>query len=129
VTTSLGAFDTDPRWQPVVPRNYAVGPGYFTVNLRLSRVFGFGASTGKGGGSTGGTGTVRAPLSDTLTAKRYNLTLSVTARNLLNRTNPATPIGTLTSPLFGRATSLADTYKPAPGAGNRRLEVQLRLKF
>jgi hypothetical protein len=129
VTTSLGAFDTDPRWEVIIPRNYAVGPGYFTVNLRLSRVFGLGASTSKGSASGGGGGVVRAPLSDTLSDKRYNVTLSVTARNLLNRTNPATPIGSLTSPLFGRASILADAYKPAPGAGNRRVEVQLRLKF
>lgn len=129
VTTGLGAFDTDPRWEAIIPRNYAVGPGYFTVNLRLSRVFGFGASTSTGRPSSGGGGAVRAPLSDTLTEKRYNMTLSVTARNLLNRTNPATPIGVLTSALFGRANALADAYKPAPGAGNRRVEVQLRLKF
>jgi len=129
VITRLGAFDTDPRWPVVVPRNDAVGPGYFAVNLRLSRVFGFGASTGKpGGGSTGG-GIVRAPLADTLTERRYNVTLSVTARNLLNRTNPATPIGVLTSTLFGSASTLADAYKPVPGAGNRRLELQLRLRF
>jgi len=129
VTTGLGAFDTDPRWEAIIPRNYAVGPGYFTVNLRLSRVFGFGAGTSPGRTSSGGGGAVRAPLSDTVTEKRYNMTLSVTARNLLNRTNPATPIGVLTSAFFGRANALADAYKPAPGAGNRRMEVQLRLKF
>ena len=129
VITGLGVFDTDPRWEVGVPRNYAVGPGYFAVNLRLSRAFGFGASTGKPGGAPGGGGVVRAPVSDTLTDRRYNVTLSVTARNLLNRTNRGTPIGVLTSALFGSASALADTYKPAPGAGNRRLDVQLRLRF
>jgi hypothetical protein len=58
----------------VIPRNYGVGPSYFSVNMRVSRNFGFGHSaqtqvaggdsgqtggrgqSGRGGGRTGGRG-------------------------------------------------------------------------
>jgi len=43
VFTRWGAFDTDPLpGQTIIPRNWGDGPGQFTVNLRLSRTFGFG---------------------------------------------------------------------------------------
>jgi hypothetical protein len=120
IITRFGALDPNPApGEEIMPRNYGRAPGYFTVNFKLSKTLGFGTSKSapsKGAAASG-------------TEKPYNFTLSASARNLLNRVNPATPIGTLTSPLFGTATSLADTYAPAPGAGNRRVEVQLRLKF
>ncbi|MBI2832892.1 MAG: carboxypeptidase regulatory-like domain-containing protein [Acidobacteria bacterium] len=133
VITPLGAFNPNPSSdEEMIPRNYGEASSSFTVNLRLSKTVGFGSS--KSGGpkgdpaSAGATG-VKAILTDPLTAKAYNLTFSVSIRNLLNHTNPAIPIGTLTSPLFGRAISLADTYLPAPGAGNRRVDVQVRLRL
>jgi hypothetical protein len=44
VVTNFGAFDTNPNaGETIVPRNYGNGPSYFTVNLRLSRTWGFGA--------------------------------------------------------------------------------------
>lgn len=115
--TRFGALDPNPLpGEEIVPRNYGRAPSYFTVNFRLSRTFGVGPSKSAGSKSSGA-------------EKPYTLTFSVSVRNLLNRVNPATPVGSLTSPVFARATSLADTYVPAPGAGNRRIEVQSRLKF
>jgi hypothetical protein len=119
VITRFGALDPNPTpSEEIMARNYGRAPGYFTVNVRLSRVFGFGPS--KSAGSKPAAAGAEKP---------YTLTLLVSARNLLNRVNPATPVGSLTSPFFGSSTSLADTYAPAPGAGNRRIEVQSRLKF
>lgn len=65
------------------------------------------------------------------TGKRYNLTLSIQARNLLNTVNPAAPNGNLSSPLFGVSTQLAGFFGPGGGgaAGNRRVELQLRFSF
>ena len=62
---------------------------------------------------------------------KYNLTLSVQARNLLNNVNLATPTGNLTSPLFGISTQTAGGFGPMGGnAGpNRRIEVSLRFSF
>jgi hypothetical protein len=41
--TRFGNFDIRPKaGQAIVPRNYAEGPGFFTVNLRVGRSFSFG---------------------------------------------------------------------------------------
>ncbi len=120
VITHFGALDPNPPpGEEIVPRNYATTPGYFTVNFRLSRIVGFGRS--KSPGSKGATSSGAE--------KPYNVTFLVSVRNLLNRVNPAKPVGNLTSPFFGSATALTDAYTPAPEAGNRRVEVQLRFKF
>lgn len=68
---------------------------------------------------------------DSNSDKRFNLTLSASARNLLNHVNLGTPIGNLSSPLFGESNSLGGMMGPGGGgaAGNRRLELQLRLSF
>jgi hypothetical protein len=43
VRTSFGNFDILPKpGQTIVPRNYAQGPGFFSVNLRIGRTFAFG---------------------------------------------------------------------------------------
>jgi hypothetical protein len=61
---------------------------------------------------------------------RYNVTLSVQARNLLNNVNLAPPVGNLSSPLFGLSTQTAGGFGPGGSdANNRRIEFQLRLTF
>jgi hypothetical protein len=51
---------------------------------------------------------------------KYNLTLGVDARNLLNRTNPAQFNGVLTSSVFGTANRALQA---------RRIDVFLRFGF
>ena len=66
------------------------------------------------------------------TGKRYNLTLSVSARNLFNHVNLTPPIGTLSSPFFGESLSLAGGGFGPGGNGassNRRLDLSLRFSF
>jgi len=65
------------------------------------------------------------------TPHRYNLTVSMQARNLLNHNNPGPIIGNITSPLFGQANSAAGGWGGgfAENANNRRLELQLRFNF
>jgi hypothetical protein len=151
----FGAFDTAPgtlRNAVLVPRNYLEGPGIFLLTVRISRSWSFGES-GKGGGNTGGdeirrgesiqngglsAGSNRSGLAGVFggvaTAKRYALTLTASLRNLLNNVNPALPIGNLSSPFFGKSVALS-TFGPLPGAGpnagagNRHIELQLRLTF
>jgi hypothetical protein len=68
------------------------------------------------------------------TSHRYNLTISLSTRNLLNHTNPGTIIGNITSPLFGQANQPAGagTFGGTgflETANNRRLELQTRFTF
>lgn len=150
VQTAFGCFDTLPQaGQAVIPVNYVTGPGRFTFNLRLSKTFGFGqkkesTAGGPGGGRGGGPafgGAGHSPAAHgggdrgggmfgggTPTNNRYNLTFSVNARNLFNNVNFGTPIGNLSSPLFGEANSLAGQPYSSPTA-NRRIDLQLQFTF
>ncbi len=147
IQTAWGCFNPNPApGTPLIPRNYGQSPGYFAVNLRVSRVFGFGEArsapaTGFGGGpggphgggppmmGGGRRGGMHGVFSDPLTDHRFNLTLSMSARNLLNSTNPGPVVGNLSSEFFGQSLSLANAFGPVSGAGNRRLEMGLRFSF
>ena len=130
-----------------IPINSLTGPTQFTLNLRLSKTFGFGkengggAAGGPGGGGRGGSGPrggggfgrgpgagMGAIFGPGNTSHRYNLTFSVNARNVLNRENLAVPIGNLSSPNFGRSVQLAGG--PYSGtAYSRKIELQASFSF
>ncbi len=141
-----------------VPINYLTGPPQFTLNLRLSKTFGFGRESsssnapgsqgggpsaggggggrgGHGGGGGGGGGFGRGPgagiasvFGPGTTNRRYNLTFSVNARNVLNHANLAAPIGVVSSPNFGRSVALAGgPFSSA--AAVRKLELQATFGF
>ena len=74
---------------------------------------------GMGGGGGGGA-----------TSHRYNLTLSVNARNLLNHVNPGPIYGNITSPLFGTYNSVAGGFGAfSENGNNRRIDMMLRFSF
>lgn len=77
-----------------------------------------------------GGGPPRGMFGDT-SGKRYNLTLSVMVRNLLNTSNFAAPSGDLSSPYFGEPRSLAGGFGPFGGNStyNRKIDLQLRFSF
>ena len=57
---------------------------------------------------------------------------SLSTRNLLNHTNPGTPIGNITSPLFDRSNQMFGQVNGegfSENACNRRLEWQFRFVF
>ena len=82
---------------------------------------GFGGPGGPGGPFGGGGGS---------TNRRYNLTLSLQARNLLNHVNPGPINGIVTSPLFGQSNTIAGGFGAfAESGNNRRMEMQLRFTF
>jgi hypothetical protein len=62
------------------------------------------------------------------TNRRYNLTFTIAARNLFNRVNLGTPSGTLESPNFDQATTLAGGPFNTQSA-NRRIDLQVRFTF
>ncbi len=152
--TSLGAFcKVPPPGATIVPVNYGAGPTLFTLNLRLSKTFGFGkeqgeaaagaGSRGPGGGHghggpggglggrglSGGGGPGGGPWGfGTATNRRYNLTFSLAARNLLNRVNLGLPVGNLDSPLFAQSNALAGGPFSS-GSANRRVDFQALFSF
>jgi hypothetical protein len=62
------------------------------------------------------------------TSRRYNLTFSVSARNLFNNVNLAIPTGNLNSPFFGKSNAISGMFA-AGSAANRRIDLQVRFTF
>lgn len=143
--TKFGCFDTaSPAATYVpIPVNYGQGPGRFTLNLRLSKTFGFGPvmentagsganvmtggtfGRGPGGGGRGGGPQVRM---DAASNRRYSLTFGVNARNIFNNVNLATPVGNLESTVFGESNGLAG--RPySDTTSNRRIDLQMTFSF
>jgi hypothetical protein len=154
VCTPLGTFNDVPALgQSAVPINYGTGPNEFTLNLRLSKTFGFGPEEGSGGtttsgphggggrhggggagGGLGGRGLSGAsgrgnPFGAVNTSHRYNLTFSVSARNALNRVNLGPPVSDVDSPLVGRYNSLASGPFSFSGNASRRIDLQALFSF
>ena len=78
------------------------------------------------GGPGGGMGAIFGNAS---TPHRYNLTLSANARNLLNYTNAAPPVGNINSPLFGTSNALAGGFGGGNSDYNRRIDLQIQFTF
>jgi hypothetical protein len=132
-----------------IPINYLTGPSQFTLNLRLAKSFGFGPDTGgknttqgggpggggpqlgsgpRGGGGFGRGGPGGGFGGGPPSTRRYNLTFSVNARNILNKVNPAVPVGVLSSPNFGQSIALSGgAFSSA--AANRKIELQAMFSF
>ena len=149
--TPYGTFNVLGTGGPIVAIDSETGPMQFTFNLRLSKTFAFGPEkkgAGAGGGPGGGGGG-RGPggpggglggrgltgagggggmFGGAPTNRRYNLTFGVSARNLFNRVNLATPIGDLQSPLFGQSIAIAGGPFSS-GSANRRIDLQATFSF
>jgi hypothetical protein len=145
--TPLGTFSTAPptAGQKVLPINYETGPANATFNLRLSKTFGFGRETKGAGGSGGPGGRGGYPggglggrglsggggggnlFGGAATNRRYNLTFSISGRNIFNSVTPASPIGNLSSPFFGQSIALGGFFSSA--SSNRRVDLQMMFSF
>ena len=89
---------------------------------------GGGGRGGFGGGGFGGPGGFGPGGGSS--SHRYNLTMSIQARNLLNHVNPGPINGILTSPLFGTSNTLAGGVGAFSESGNnRRVELEARFTF
>jgi hypothetical protein len=142
-STPYGFLDSDPNPDDaIVPRNAGRGPGLLTLNLRLSKTFGFGGI--KGGSKVDGgspqidatrmssPGGLRGLFSANSSERRYSLTVGMSARNLTNHNNAGPIIGNITSSLFGHSNQIAGTPNGegfSESASNRRLELQIRFSF
>jgi hypothetical protein len=140
----------------IIPRNYGQSPKYFSVNLRLSKNFGFGGSGervaqtegqpttggipvgrggrgGRGGGGGRRMGSGRGGFGGGGERKPYNLNIGLSFNNLFNNVNFGSPIGNLASDRFGQSTSSSGGFGGFGGGGggsaNRRVELQMRFSW
>lgn len=145
VDTPIGYLNPYPLvGAPIIERNFATGPGFIGLNLRVSKTWGFGtthfegpsggARAGGGGygghGGGGGFGGPGGMFGGSSSEHRYNVTLSANARNILNHENLNTPNGALTSPYFFQSTGITGGYGAEATASNqRRLDLRLQFTF
>jgi hypothetical protein len=141
ISTPFGCFNTTPG-SASIPVNYGNGPGFFSFNMRVSKTFGFGhksegSQMAAGGGGHGhGPGGMPGSGHDigrmmgggVSSGQRYNLTFSASARNLFNNVNATSPVGNLSSTLFGQSNSLA-SFGPFSSSANRMLSFQAQFSF
>jgi len=134
---------------PEIPINCGLGPPRFSLNVRLSKTFGFGKKAGSpasngggpmsggtfgrgpggpGGGGRGNRGGGGMFGGGDSSGQRYSLTLGISARNIFNNVNEGTPVGVISSPIFGRANSLAGGPFGSQSS-NRRLDLQIAFSF
>jgi hypothetical protein len=109
VTTKFGAFDTDPiPGQTIVPRNYLIGTGMWSLNMRVGRTFAFGK-----------------PKKDSKEG-HYTLNFNVDVNNVFNHLNQGNWVGNLSSPLFGQSTGL---FLLRDSSNNRRVQFGTQFNF
>jgi hypothetical protein len=148
IPTAYGVLDPNPSpGEALLSRNYGRAPGQISMNLRVAKVIGFGRQKGEGkaansaaapasGGmavapQAGGRG-LGSLIGPPTTSHRYNLSIGLSIRNLLNHTNPGAITGNITSPYFGFANQVAGGPNGEgfyENANNRRLESQIRFTF
>jgi hypothetical protein len=153
IATPYGLLDPEPEpGDAIIPRNLGRGPGFVMFNLRLNKTLAFGrrqgtsapppeaggpGMMGPGGpprGGFGGRGGRRGGPFGESAQGRVNLSFSVNVSNVLNHVNAGPPVGNLSSPQFGQATSSAGGFGFGRGggpsaAGNRRIDLQARIGF
>jgi Carboxypeptidase regulatory-like domain len=145
--TPFGAFDLSPLpGSQIIPRNYGDGPDYFSLNLRMAKTFGFGGVEARPGAASGSAPRTTAAANGSAPPRAqpsrpagrpedrpYRLTISLFFANLFNRTNKGTPIGNLTSPLFGTSNALSGISQFGFGASaaqsNRSVSVRAQFSF
>ena len=138
--TAFGDFDLSPLpGARIIPRNFGEGPGYFSVNLRMVKTFMFGSAPQPkqpAGNVKSATGAAKnagsAPARGRPEDKPYRLIISLFASNLFNHTNKGTPIGNLSSPLFGTSNSVSVAGTGAFGASpssNRSIGLRAQFQF
>ena len=107
IVTRYGIFNPNPQpGAPIIPRNFANGPGQVSFDTNFSKVFALGASASGGPGKKN--------------EERFKLTFGANVRNLLNHTNLAGLSGVLSSARFGTANR---------ALAARRIELTLKFDF
>ena len=148
--TPFGALDPNPGpGQTIIPRNFAQGPTFFSVNFGASKSIKFGraiepktppaaaagtAQTVNAAAPAPAPATGQKPAAKPPVQRPYTLVFGVYVSNALNHTNADKPVGNMTSPFFLRSTSTASYFFFGPGggggaSGNRQIVARVRLSF
>ncbi len=157
--TPVGTFNSVPTnaqlasGQGIVGVNSLRGPRQFTLNLRLTKTFTFGAKSPEGAARNGrGAGGQQGGLAGAARAAGgggragfggggggggrrgnagggYSFTASINARNVFNNVNLSAPIGSLGSPLFGQSESLSNVGPGGSVVANRQVYLQGTFAF
>ncbi|HYL75929.1 MAG TPA: carboxypeptidase regulatory-like domain-containing protein [Bryobacteraceae bacterium] len=135
----FGCFDSKPAiGASTIGHNFARGPADVNLVLRVARTWSFGgearSTQQSNGGRTHELGNgPPAGMFDTSARGRYNLTLSASTLNALNRSNFAPPNGDLSSPYFGQYRTLGGMvvlmHGGLPSTYNRKIDLQIRFTF
>ncbi len=142
VSTPYGCLDANPvgKSEKIVPYGIGTGPANVSLSLRVSQVIGVGPRVKPASGATGGggdgsvstqglSGNQSQAKLDASAPRKYSLTLTAGAVNLLNIVNLAPANGTLLSPLFGRSQSLATGPFANAVPGNRYVFLSSAFSF
>lgn len=147
VKTPYGCLDANPLGtnETIIPYNIGTGPANYSINMRVSKVIGFGPRVkggsgggfhghGRGGGLGGrGLSGSSGPIGrfNASVPRKYTLTLAAFGNNLFNHENLAPPNGTigLTSPSTGNPTACeGSAFTTTTSAGDPACAQQFFLK-
>ncbi len=125
--TRFGTFDANPQpGEPIIPFNYGDSPNFYFLMVHLDRAFPIGprpATPAPVPGAPAAKGPTPKP------DRPYTLLFGVEANNILNRVNPGTPVGVLTSPLFGQSISLNSPFSLGGLSTSSNRTVTLHCNF
>ena len=134
IATPYGLLDPNPNaGEAILGRNAGRGPWIESLNMRIGKTWDFGPDATPGEAVTPAEERNQHGFFSTRSiTHRYRLAVGISARNILNHTNPGPVIGNISSPLFGQANQ---TFGQINGEGfsenasNRRLELQIKFAF
>jgi hypothetical protein len=125
--TRFGNFDANPQpGEAVIPFDYGNSPSFYFLVAHLDRAFKIGprpAAPAPAPGAPAAKGP--APKTD----RPYSLTFAVEAYNVFNHVNPGTPVGVLSSPLFGESISLNSPFSLGGFSTSANRTVTLHCNF
>ncbi len=124
IMTKFGNFDTLPvAGQKIIPNNHGDAPGSVVLNAELNRSFHFGPEEKRDADAPKPKPGEKVPPPE----RRYSINAGVEVDNVLNHVNPAQPVGTLGSPLFGLSNALSQAA--TDGSANRTINFQTMFRF
>jgi hypothetical protein len=127
IHTRFGAFNTTPvAGETIIPINYGNSPAFASLDFGLGRSFKFGPRPAAPASPAGAAASKKpAPLPP----PRFTLTFGFDAQNIFNHVNAGTPVGVLSSPLFGQSISLNNPFGGTASNANRVIQLTTNFQF